>query len=167
MTRIKLATRLAIVLCTLAASGPLQAQKPAPAKTAPKSSAVTAKVYLTPTCGCCGKWADHMKAAGFDMERDVRPQAEYEKVAPKQKVPENLRSCHTAVIGRYVIEGHVPADVVRQLLKEAPAAVLGLSAPNMPIGSPGMEGPNARPYSIVAFKADGSTYEYARPAPNR
>ena len=82
-------------------------------------------------------------------------------MAPRQKVPASLRSCHTAVIGKYVIEGHVPADVVRQLLKEAPATVVGLSAPNMPIGSPGMEGPGAKPYPIMAFKADGSRYEYA------
>ena len=105
-----------------------------------------------------------MKAAGFDMEREVT--TELEKVAPRQKVPVNLRSCHTAVIGKYLIEGHVPADVVQKLLKEAPA-VVGLSAPNMPLGSPGMEGPNAQPYPIVAFKADGSVYEYARAEPNR
>ncbi len=99
-----------------------------------------------------------MKAAGFDTASSVMVQAELDKIAPRQKVPESLRSCHTAVVGKYVIEGHVPADVVRQLLKEAPATVVGLSAPNMPVGSPGMEGPNARPYSIMAFKADGSSY---------
>ena len=154
-------------LLALGASGPLDAQKPAQTKTPPRPATVAAKVYLTPTCGCCSKWADHMKAAGFDMERDVRPQAEYEKIAPKQKVPARLRSCHTAVIGKYIVEGHVPADVVRQLLREAPASVVGLSAPNMPLGSPGMESPNAQPYPIVAFRADGSTYEFARPAPNR
>lgn len=167
MKRKQQALCLAVALSAVVVSGPVQAQKPAQSKAVQKPSPVTAKVYLTPTCGCCSKWVDHMKAAGFDMERDVRPQAEYEKVAPKQKVPVVLQSCHTAVIGKYVIEGHVPADVVRQLLKEAPAAVVGLSAPNMPIGSPGMEGPNAKPYPIVAFKADGSTYEYARPSPAR
>ena len=90
------------------------AQKPAAAKPAAKAS----QVYLTPTCGCCSKWVDHMKAAGFDMERSVMPQEELDKVAPRQKVPANLRSCHTAVVGKYVIEGHVPADVVQKLLKE-------------------------------------------------
>jgi len=92
------------------------------------------------------------------------PQEELDKVAPRQKVPVNLRSCHTAVVGKYVVEGHVPADVVQKLLKEGPA-IVGISAPNMPAGSPGMESPNARPYPIVAFKADGSTYEYARAEP--
>jgi len=165
MKRKQLALGLAVALLAIVVSGPLHAQKPAQTKAAQKPSPVAAKVYLTPTCGCCSKWADHMKAAGFDMERDVRPQAEYEKIAPKQKVPVSLQSCHTAVIGKYVIEGHVPADVVRRLLKEAPASVVGLSAPNMPMGSPGMEAPNARPYSIVAFKADGSTFEYTRVTP--
>ncbi len=162
MTRINQATCLAVAVLALGVAGSLHAQKPAPAKTTAKPAPVAVKVYLTPTCGCCSKWVDHMKAAGFDMASNVMVQAELDKVAARQKVPENLRSCHTAVVGKYVIEGHVPADVVRQLLKEAPATVVGLSAPNMPVGSPGMEGPNAKPYSIVAFKADGSTYEYAK-----
>ncbi len=162
MTRTKQATCVAAVLLTVGVSASLHAQKPAPPKPALKPAPVAAKVYLTPTCGCCSKWVDHMKAAGFDTASSVMVQAELDKVAPRQKVPESLRSCHTAVVGKYVIEGHVPADVVRQLLKEAPATVVGLSAPNMPVGSPGMEGPNARPYSIMAFKADGSSYEYAK-----
>ncbi len=66
-----------------------------------------------------------------------------------------------------MIEGHVPADLVQKLIKERPAGVIGLSAPNMPAGSPGMDMPNSPPYPIVAFKADGSTYEYARVEPNR
>jgi hypothetical protein len=157
------ATCVAVAFLALGVSGSLHAQKPAPAKTAPATAApVAAKVYLTPTCGCCNKWMDHMKAAGFDIASEVMVQAELDKVPARLKVPESLRSCHTAVVGKYVIEGHVPADVVRQLLKEAPATVVGLSAPNMPVGSPGMEGPNAKPYTIVAFRADGSTYEYAK-----
>jgi hypothetical protein len=158
----KQARCVAAAVLALGLSGSLHAQKPATAKPAPKAAPVAAKVYLTPTCGCCSKWVDHMKAAGFDTASSVMVQAELDKVAPRQKVPESLRSCHTAVVGKYVIEGHVPADVVRQLLKEAPASVVGLSAPNMPVGSPGMEGPNAKPYSIMAFKADGSSYEYAK-----
>jgi hypothetical protein len=162
MTRLNRFACVAAMLLTVGVSGSLHAQKPAPPKPALKPAPVAAKVYLTPTCGCCSKWVDHMKAAGFDTTSSVMVQAELDKVAPRQKVPESLRSCHTAVVGKYVIEGHVPADVVRQLLKEAPATIVGLSAPNMPIGSPGMEGPNARPYSIMAFKADGSSYEYAK-----
>jgi hypothetical protein len=162
MIRIKQAACVAAAVLALGVSGPLEAQKPATATTVQKAAPVAAKVYLTPTCGCCSKWVDHMKAAGFDATTSVMAQEELDKVAARQKVPPSLRACHTAVIGKYVIEGHVPADVVRQLLKEAPANVVGLSAPNMPIGSPGMEGPGAKPYPIMAFKADGSSYEYAR-----
>jgi len=156
----KRVTYLILTIALFGLSAGPQAQKPAAAKPAAPAS----QVYLTPTCGCCSKWVDHMKAAGFDMERSVMPQEELDKVAPRQKVPVNLRSCHTAVVGKYVVEGHVPADVVQKLLKEGPA-IVGISAPNMPAGSPGMESPNARPYPIVAFKADGSTYEYARAEP--
>ena len=163
MTRPQQAACVLAAVVALGASSSFQAPKPAPPKPAPaKPAAVGAQVYLTPTCGCCSKWVDHMSAAGFATERSVMNQAELDKMAPRQKVPANLRSCHTAVVGKYVIEGHVPADVVRQLLKETPAGVIGLSAPNMPVGSPGMEGPNAQPYPIMAFKADGSSYEYAR-----
>jgi hypothetical protein len=76
-------------------------------------------------------------------------------------VPAQLQTCHTAVVGNYIVEGHVPADVVRQMLKEKPA-IAGIAVPGMPIGSPGMEGANPRSYSIIAFRADGTTYEYAR-----
>jgi hypothetical protein len=120
---------------------------------------VEATVFLTPTCGCCGFWADHLKAAGFTVKREVTK--DLEAVPVRQKVPERLRTCHTASIGKYVVEGHVPADVIKQLLKEAPN-IVGIAVPGMPMGSPGMEGPNPRPYSIIAFKADGSTYEFAR-----
>jgi hypothetical protein len=163
MTRTQQVACVVAALLAFGASGALQAQKPVQKKTA-SPAAVKVKVFLTPTCGCCGKWADHMKAAGFDVEREVT--TELEKVPARQPIPANLRSCHTAVVGKYLVEGHVPADVVRQLLREAPA-IVGISAPNMPVGSPGMEGPNAQPYPIVAFKADGSVYEYARAEPNR
>ena len=117
------------------------------------------QVWLTPTCGCCGKWVDHMQAASFKMTRHVT--TELDAVPERKRVPEQLRSCHTALVGQYLVEGHVPADVVRQLLKEQPK-IVGIAAPGMPVGSPGMEGPGARPYSIVAFRADGTTYEFAR-----
>jgi hypothetical protein len=163
MTRMHQITCVAAAVLALGVSASPQAQKQAPKKApAAKATPVAAKVYLTPTCGCCSKWVDHMAAAGFAMERDVMKQADLDKIEPRQKVPISLRSCHTAVVGQYVIEGHVPADLVQKLIKERPAGVIGLSAPNMPAGSPGMDVPNSPSYSIVAFKADGSTYEYAR-----
>jgi hypothetical protein len=76
-------------------------------------------------------------------------------------VPEKLRSCHTALIDGYVIEGHVPADVIAKLLKERPA-VLGLAVPGMPVGSPGMEGGKPEPYSVLTFDKDGKTTVYAK-----
>lgn len=79
----------------------------------------------------------------------------------KYNVPEKLRSCHTALIDGYVIEGHVPADVIDKLLKERPQ-VLGLAVPGMPIGSPGMEGGKPEPYNVLTFDKDGKTSVYAR-----
>jgi hypothetical protein len=130
-----------------------------PQKKPAAPAVVEAKVYLTPTCGCCSKWADHMSAANFKVTREVLP--DLESVPARKKVPPHVRSCHIAVVGDYVVEGHVPADVVRQMLKEKPT-IAGLTVPNMPMGSPGMEGPYPRSYSILAIKADGTTYEYAR-----
>ena len=79
----------------------------------------------------------------------------------KNKVPEKLYSCHTALVQGYVIEGHVPADLIQRLLKERPA-VAGLAVPGMPVGSPGMEGPNPRPYEVISFDKQGRTSVYAR-----
>ena len=76
-------------------------------------------------------------------------------------MPERLHSCHTALVNGYVIEGHVPADLIKRLLKEKPP-VVGLAVPGMPIGSPGMEGPNPQPYEIFTFDKDGRTTVYAK-----
>ena len=115
-------------------------------------------VYKTPTCGCCGKWVDHMRANGFAPTVTDLPNL----TAIKQStgVPGNLQSCHTSVIEGYAVEGHVPADVVRQLLKEKPK-VAGIAVPGMPMGSPGMEGAYKDKYNVVAFGKDGSQKVYA------
>ena len=145
-----------VALCLAMATASMSAaQRPKAAAVA----AVEGKVYLTPTCGCCGKWVEHMNASGFKLTREVT--SDMSTVAAHRKVPESLHSCHTAVIGQYVIEGHVPADLIAKLLKEQPK-IVGLSAPGMPAGSPGMDVPNSPSYSIVAFRADGTTYEFAR-----
>ena len=89
---------------------------------------------------------------------------ELTKIKVKYGVPDKLFSCHTALVGGYVIEGHVPADVIKRLLKEKPA-VVGLAVPGMPIGSPGMEGPNPQPYDILAFEKSGKVWTYARKQP--
>jgi hypothetical protein len=82
-------------------------------------------------------------------------------VKERNKVPEKLHSCHTALIDGYVIEGHVPADVIQRLLKEKPA-VLGLAVPGMPVGSPGMEGGKPEPYNVFTFDKDGKILVYAK-----
>ena len=121
-----------------------------------------AMVYKTPTCGCCSKWIEHLEENGFEVKSknlsDVNP------VKRMNGVPMRLASCHTAIIGGYFVEGHVPAQDVKRLLAERPN-VAGIVVPRMPVGSPGMEGPNPEAYSVLAVKKDGSTEVFARHAP--
>ena len=120
-------------------------------------------VYKDPTCGCCTNWVTHMKMRGFDTTvMDVRDIA---AVKTKYRVPNQLRSCHTALVGGYVIEGHVPATDVQRLLKQRPK-VVGLAVPGMPIGSPGMEGQNGRPYDVLTFDAAGKTTVFSTQQPS-
>ena len=117
-------------------------------------------VYKSPTCGCCSKWVDHMKAAGFEVVVNDMP-----NVTPLKDevgVPAALRSCHTAVVDGYTLEGHVPADLVQKLLNEKPKNTAGLAVPGMPMGSPGMEGPTKDAYDVVAYAADGKTRVFAK-----
>ena len=116
-------------------------------------------VYKTPTCGCCRAWVDHLREHGFDVV--VRDSADLAPVKRAHGVPGELESCHTAVVGGYVVEGHVPADLVAKLLAERPD-VAGLAVPGMPQGSPGMEGPVKEAYDVLAFQKDGRTTVYAR-----
>lgn len=119
----------------------------------------TMLVYKSPTCGCCTAWVEHVRRAGFRVV--VRDTVDVQPVKDRWGVPPALGSCHTARVGGYVIEGHVPADVVQRLLKEKPV-VLGLAAPGMPMGSPGMEGGRPEPYNVVSFEKHGKTAIYAR-----
>lgn len=112
-------------------------------------------MYKDPNCGCCGKWADHMREHGFSVKEIST--TEMALVKSEAGVPRALGSCHTATVGGYVVEGHVPASDVKRLLAEKPA-VVGISAPGMPLGSPGMEGPyEPDRYDVVSFDADGNT----------
>ncbi len=119
-------------------------------------------VLKSPSCGCCMAWIEHLRAAGFEVQaRDVTQDVLWAAKAQSGLTPE-VSSCHTARIGRYVIEGHVPAQDIRRLLAER-AEGLGLSVPGMPIGSPGMEmGDEREPYVTLRLKADGSTDVFAR-----
>ena len=119
------------------------------------------QVYKDPTCGCCSNWVEHLRTQGFSTKTtDV---ADIDQVKAKNKVPREQRSCHTALVGGYVIEGHVPAADIQRLLKQRPAGVIGLAVPGMPIGSPGMEVPGSRPqaYNVIAFDKDGHTSVFA------
>lgn len=119
-------------------------------------------VWKSPTCGCCSAWLRHMRAAGFQLSAiDVGPEQlnAFKRMAG---LPESLWSCHTARVGRYVIEGHVPAADVHRLLAEAPEA-LGLTVPGMPVGAPGMELDGRRdPFATLLILKDGSTRLFAQ-----
>ncbi len=115
-------------------------------------------VYKSPTCGCCKKWVEHMQKNGFDVK--VHEQHNVAPVKDKLGVPKRLRSCHTAKVGGYVVEGHVPADVVKRLLEEKPE-VVGIAVPGMPMGSPGMEGFRKDPYDIITFSSTGRMSVFA------
>jgi hypothetical protein len=116
-------------------------------------------VYKSPTCGCCQDWVEHIEEHGFTVT--VHDTSTLTEVKARRNVPQALQSCHTAEVGGYVVEGHVPADLVQRLLKERPA-VVGLAVPGMPMGSPGMEGPRKDPYDVVTFDRRGQTAVYAK-----
>lgn len=112
-------------------------------------------VYKSPTCGCCKLWVDHIEKSGFKVS--VIETEEMNPIKLKLGVPAGLGSCHTAKVGGYFVEGHVPANDVKRLLKEKPDA-LGISVPGMPMGSPGMEVPSGetQPYNVTIINKDGS-----------
>jgi hypothetical protein len=110
-------------------------------------------VHKSATCGCCGGWAKHMRAAGFIVEEINEP--DMKAIKARFGVPEKMASCHTAELDGYIIEGHVPAQAVAQLLKERPKAI-GLAAPGMPMGSPGMEMGEPEAYTLYLFDASGA-----------
>jgi hypothetical protein len=107
-------------------------------------------VYKDPSCGCCSAWADHLRKAGYDVAVVDEPQIN--PLKGRLGVPASLQSCHTAEVGSYVLEGHVPAAALARLLAEKPA-IGGLAVPGMPVGSPGMEveGVEVDTYEVMAF----------------
>lgn len=120
-------------------------------------------VYKSPTCGCCGKWIDHVKGNGFAPRViDVADPTRLDEIKTTSGVPEALRSCHVALVGNYAIEGHVPADLIHKMLREKPQG-RGLAVPGMVTGSPGMEVPGspAAKYDVLLFQRDGKTTVYA------
>lgn len=119
----------------------------------------TVTVYKSPSCGCCGKWAEHMKANGFPVvTHDTEDVAAHKA---RLGVPLAMGSCHTAKVSGYLVEGHVPADDVKRLLAEKPRAK-GLVSPGMPQSAPGMDDARKIPYDVMLVGNDGSTVTYAR-----
>jgi len=128
----------------------------------PVSARPSAVVYKTATCGCCSLWVDHLKANGFQVETKDVSATEVRAVSKAAGLSEAGTSCHTAKIGNYVVEGHVPASDIQKMLKEKPA-IAGIAAPGMPMGSPGMDQGGAKDaYDVIAFTKDGKTSVFAK-----
>lgn len=125
---------------------------------APQAAAMT--VYRDPSCGCCEAWAEIAKNAGYQVTLVDRP--DMPAIKRQYGVPEALASCHTAIVGGYAIEGHVPLEDVARLLQERPSGIKGIAVAGMPRGSPGMETPDGSrdPFQVMAFDASGRTSVY-------
>jgi hypothetical protein len=150
-------TGLVVIAATVAASAPSVAHETS-------RTAVEITVFKSPTCGCCSKWVDHLRkhAEGTAFTVIAKDTSDMTGVKTTAGVPEKVHSCHTAFVGGYVVEGHVPAEDILRMLKEKPR-VAGIAAPGMPVGSPGMEvGSRQDAYDVVAFKRDGSTSLFAK-----
>ena len=130
-----------------------------------QSALPTMTVYKSAQCGCCTAWVDHAQASGFTVR--VVNTEDLGAVKREMGIPPRLASCHTVVVGSYVVEGHVPAADIKRLLTQKPR-VRGLAVPGMPIGSPGMEQgapANYDRYDVLTFSADGSTSVFATHGP--
>ncbi|HEX6587735.1 MAG TPA: DUF411 domain-containing protein [Longimicrobiales bacterium] len=150
----------ALLVNRSAEAGDATASAAAVASADVRGNGETVVVYRSPTCGCCKAWEDHMRAAGYTIEShevmDVTP------VKNEQGVPAPLRSCHTATVGGYTFEGHVPAEDVVRVLAERPE-IDGLAVPGMPPGSPGMDVPGREdePFEVFSFRAGGESEIWA------
>lgn len=124
---------------------------------------VVMQVFKSPSCGCCKEWVAHVRAAGFDAQVVDMTDDELQAKKARLGVGPKLHSCHTAVVNGYVIEGHVPAADIKRMLSDRPA-IVGLAAPGMPRGSPGMEMPGGTkdPYNVVSFEKNGATRVFAK-----
>jgi hypothetical protein len=158
---------LILTACGNADAAPDQAGAPAQATPADATPAAatpaadqalpTILVYKTEGCGCCNGWVEHLQEAGFQV--DARNVTDLMSIKTDAGVPASNASCHTALVDGYVVEGHVPADVIRKMLADRPD-IAGLAVPGMPTGSPGMEGPGAKPYDVLTFDREGRNTVY-------
>ena len=112
-------------------------------------------VYKSPSCGCCGLWESYMEKNGYKISSHASD--DFIKIKEKLNIKDEYQSCHTGVIDGYAIEGHVPSSAVDWLLENKPNGVIGISAPGMPMGSPGMEQGIEEKYPVILMKKDGSS----------
>ena len=119
-------------------------------------------VYKRPGCQCCERWVHQLQQAGFSVK--VKERDDLDEIRAHFGVPTRYAACHTAVLRGYVIEGHVPAKDIQRLLLDKPVA-RGIAVPGMPVGSPGMEGPNPEPYEVLLLHADGTGSVFVRHEP--
>ena len=115
-------------------------------------------VYKDPSCGCCQFWVEYMQRQGYKL---TVYNSGMEAIKAQHKIPPVLQSCHTTLVGGYVIEGHVPASDIAKLLTEKPKGIIGLTIPGMPASAPGMDQVPFRPYTVLTFDAKGQTKTYA------
>lgn len=118
------------------------------------------EIWKDPSCGCCAAWANHLQAAGFEVQ--ISNTDHLNDIKRMNRIPPKLASCHTAKVGGYVIEGHVPASDIMKLITEKPK-ILGLAVPGMPLGSPGMEVPSGEKdaYDVISFDERGNAAVYS------
>jgi hypothetical protein len=165
---------LAGFLCALGCSAKGDAPQPSSAQAstqgiaahasatlAPGTPGTPVRVFKDPGCQCCNSWIQHMKDNGFQVTAIDEPARVLDSIKTAHGITQATASCHTAEVGNYVIEGHVPADLVEKLLREHPDGVIGLTVPGMVTGSPGMEGGEPEHYTVLAMMSDGSTKPYA------
>jgi hypothetical protein len=152
--------QLLLVLGLLPLAGVARAATSSPARAV--ATLPDVQVWNEPTCGCCKDWIAHLEADGFKVFVNL---GGTNAARARLGIPQAMASCHTALVGGYAIEGHVPARDIRRLLQERPAAV-GLAAPGMPIGAPGMDTPaygdTKNPYNVMLMARNGSATVYQK-----
>ena len=146
-----------------ASAGDPSAAVPTPAQVAVSipNGMQAIRVFKDASCGCCKSWVSHMQQNGFKVTAIDEQPATLDSIKQAHGITDQTASCHTAEVENYVIEGHVPADLVAKLLRDHPAEIAGLSVPGMVTGSPGMEGPDPQHYTVMALMRDGTTRPYA------
>lgn len=117
------------------------------------AEAIPVTLYKNPSCTCCEGYAQYLDQNGFKV--DVRPTNDLAEISRKAGIPADLEGCHTSFIGSYVVDGHVPVNTIRKLLDEKPA-IVGITLPGMPPGSPGMVGEKTGPLTVYAISRDGT-----------